>query len=127
MAVIYGDIEATLVTYFKSVLDPEIYVATKKAAPDMNPQPEQQVVILVAWAGDKEFVTKYAGVQLEIYADGDVQASNLALLVEAHLRQATVGPIKRVDILAGPIRLGDATNQEKRSISAEVVVQATNI
>ena len=127
MAVIYADIETTLVAYFKSVLDPEVYVATKKAAPDMEPQPEQQVIIVASWAGDKELVLKYAGVQLEIYADGDIEASNLALLVEAHLRQATVGAIKSVEILAGPIRLGDPTNQEKRSISAEVVVLATDL
>lgn len=126
MAVIYEDIETTLVSHLATALGSSVRVATKKAAPDAV-QPAKQVVITVTWANDKERVTKYASVQLEIYATGDIEASNLALLAEAHLRQATVGPIKRVEIIAGPVRLGDETDQEKRSISAEVVVQATDL
>lgn len=126
MAVIYEDIETTLVSYLATALDSSVRVATKKAAPDAV-QPAKQVIITVTWGNDKERVMKYAGVQLEIYASGDIEASNLALLAEAYLRQATVGPIKKVDIIAGPVRLGDETDQEKRSISAEVTVQATDL
>ncbi len=126
MAVIYEDIETTLVSYLATALGSSVRVATKKAAPDAV-QPAKQVIITVTWGNDKEHVMKYAGVQLEIYALGDIEASNLALLAEAYLRQATVGPIKKVDIIAGPVRLGDETDQEKRSISAEVTVQATDL
>lgn len=125
MAVIYSDIEATLVAYLKTAM-PDVYIATKKAAPD-HAQPEKQIVITVAWAGDKEQVLKYAGVVLDVYADNDIACTNLALLAEAHLRSATVGAIKKVEILAGPIRQAEDSAQEKRSISAEVTVQATSI
>lgn len=125
MAVIYSDIETTLVSHLKTAL-PDVYIATKKSAPD-KAQPEKQIVITVSWAGDKEQVLKYAGVVLDVYADTDIGCTNLALLAEAHLRAATVGSIKKVVIIAGPIRQTEETAQEKRSISAEVTVQATSL
>lgn len=125
MAVIYADIEATLVAYLKTAL-PDVHIATKKVGPDKE-QPEKQIVITVAWAGDKEQVLKYAGVVLDVYADNDIACTNLALLAEAHLREATVDAIKKVVIIAGPIRQTEDSNQEKRSISAEVTVQATSL
>lgn len=126
MSIIYTDIEKTLVAHLKTALGSGVHVGTKKVAPDLT-QPAQQVVIQVSWAGQKTLVTRYAGVVLDIYADGDIAASDLALLVEAHLRTATVSPIKQVNIISGPVRLGDETEQEKRSISAEVVVKATDL
>lgn len=126
MAVIYSDIEATLVSYLQTALGSDARVGTKKLPPDST-QPANQVVLTVAWAGDKERMLKFAGLVAEVYADGDVEASNLALVVEALLRTATVGQIKRVNIVAGPIRLGDESEQEKRSISAEVVVKAADL
>lgn len=126
MAVIYEDIETTLVSHLQNALGSEVRVGTKKLGPDQI-QPAKQVVVTANWAGDKEDMLKYAGVILDIFADGDIEASNLALLVEAKLRTATVGPIKKVGIIAGPIRQADETTQEKRSISAEVTVQATDL
>ena len=129
MAVIYPDIETTLVTHFKSVLSSDVYVATKKHPPTrtLALMPTKQLVINVSWANDRDVVTKFAGVVLEVYAPDDITASNLALEVEAKLRNSIGAVIKKVDIIAGPVRLGDETEQEKRSISAEVVVKATNL
>lgn len=126
MAVIYPDIEKTLVSHLQTALGSGVHVATKKVAPDLE-QPAQQVVITASWANDKEQMLKYAGLVVEVYADTYAAASSLALLTEAHLRTAVVDGIKKVDIIAGPTRLGDETEQEKRSISAEVVVQATTL
>jgi hypothetical protein len=126
MTVIYEDIESTLVAHLQNALGSEVRVGTKKLGPDQV-QPAKQVVVTAAWAGDKERMLKYAGVITEVFADGDIEASTLALLVEANLRTATVGSIKKVEIIAGPIRLADGSTQEKRSISAEVTVQATNL
>jgi hypothetical protein len=128
MAVIYPDIETTLVTHFKSVLS-GVYIATKKHPPTKTAaqMPDKQLVIQVSYANDRDAVTKFAGVVLDVYAPDDITASNLALEVEAKLRNSIGAVIKKVDIIAGPIRLGDETEQEKRSISAEVVVKATNL
>ena len=126
MAVIYPDIEATLVAHLKTALGSGVNVATKKVAPGLT-QPAQQVVITANYVGDKEQMLKYAGLVVDIYADGDIAATNLALLTEAHLRTAVVGAIKKVEILSGPTRQGDDADQEKRSISAEVVVKATSL
>lgn len=126
MAIIYPDVEKTLVAHLKSALGSTVYVATKKAPADAT-QPQKQVVVSVALAGDKTPVSRFAGVVVEVYADTYAEASTLALLTEAYLRTCTGEHIKSVDIIAGPIRLGDETEQEKRSISAEVVVKATNL
>lgn len=125
MAVIYTDVEATLVSHLKTAL-PDVTVATKKVGPD-KAQPEKQIVITVAWAGDKEQMLKYAGVVLDVYANTDMLCTNLALQAEAYLRAATVGPIKKVEIIAGPVRQVEETNQEKRSISAEITVKAISL
>lgn len=129
MAVIYADIEKTLVAHLQTALGSTVYVATKKHAPGTteSPEPSKQVVVMVNWAGDKEQMIKYAGIVIEVFADTYADASTLALQVEAHLREATVGAIKKVSIIAGPIRIGDNTAQEKRSISAEAVVQAADL
>ena len=126
MAVIYPDIEKTLVSHLQAALGNTVRVATKKVAPDQT-QPAKQVVVTVAWANDKEQMLKYAGLVVDVYADTYADASTLALLTEAKLRTVVGGSIKRIDIIAGPTRLGDDTQQEKRSISAEVVVQATDL
>lgn len=126
MSIIYTDIEKTLVAYLKTALGSSIYVATKKAAADAT-QPEKQVILQVSWAGEKSRVTRFAGLIVDIYADTYEDASTLAFQVEALLRDATVDPIKLVSIIAGPVRIGEQTPQEKRSISAEVVAKATDI
>lgn len=126
MAIIYPDIEKTLVAHLKSQLGTGVRVATKKPAADAT-QPAKLVVVSVAYAGDKEPVTRFAGVVVDVYADTYAQASTLAFQTEAALRTATGDSIKKVTIITGPIRLGDETEQEKRSISAEVVVKATDI
>lgn len=127
MGIIYPDVESTLVAHFKSVLT-GVYVATKKHPPVKIGEtvPTKQVIITATGAGDRDPVTKYAGVVLEIYANDDITASNLALEVEAKLRNSVGAVIKKVEIIAGPVRLGEDNHQEKRSISAEVVVKATN-
>lgn len=126
MAIIFPDIEKTLVSHLKSALGSSVYVATKKAPADAT-QPQKQVVVSASFAGDRDPVSRFAGVVVEVYANTYAEASTLALLTEAHLRTCTGDQIKRVDIITGPVRLGDETEQEKRSISAEVVVKATNL
>ncbi len=128
MAIIYPDIEKVLVAHLQNSLGNDVRVATKKTPADQTP-PAKEVVVVVAYAGDKEpsQVLKFAGVVLDIYANDYATASTLALQTEAALRQATGNEIKFVEIIAGPTRLAEETPQERRSISAEVTVKATDL
>lgn len=126
MTVIYPDIEAVIVAHLQTALGDAVRVATKKV-PAGDPQPESQVVVTASMAQDIEPVTRLAGVVLDCYADTDLDVTALALLTEAHLRNVTGDAIKFVRVLRGNVRLPEETEQEKRSISAEVVVKATNL
>jgi hypothetical protein len=128
MAIIYPDIEKVLVAHLASALGETVRVGTVKTPADQTP-PSREVVITASYSADKvpAQVLKFAGVVLDVYADTYEEASTLGLQAEAALRQATGDEIKFVEILAGPIRLADETPQEKRSISAEVTVKATDL
>lgn len=123
MAIIFPDIEKALVAYLKTCLGSSVYVATKKPAADAT-QPSKVVVVSATLSSEKERVTRYGGVVVDVYANTYADASALGYLTESYLRDCTTGGIKKVMIITGPVRLGDETEQEKRSISAEVVVKA---
>lgn len=128
MAIIYPDIESALVSSLQTSLGNTVRVGTIKTPADQTP-PAREVVISVAYAGDKEpaRVLKFAGVVLDVYADTDLDATALALLAEAHLRNATGDAIKFVEIIAGPTRIAEETPKFRRSISAEVTVKAIDL
>lgn len=119
----YPDIEKTLVSHLQTSLGSGVYVATKKPAPDAVDVPTEQVVVNVAYANEKEVVTRYAGVVIDIYAEDYGTASDLAFMVEGYLRTVIGEQIKKVDIITGPVRTSEEGEQERRSISAELVVK----
>lgn len=125
MTVIYPDIEAVIVAHLQDALGDEVRVATKKV-PAGDVQPDAQVIVTATYSQDKERVTRYAGIVLDCYASGDLEATDLALTAEAHLRNVTGDAIKFIEILRGNVRLPEETEQEKRSISAQAVVKAAN-
>jgi len=126
MAVIYPDIEAVLVSHLQDALGAGVRVATKKVPAGDTPE-EFQVVVVASMAQDIEPVTRLAGVVLDCYAPTDLEATELALTAEAHLRTVTGSAIKSVRILRSNVRLPEEADEEKRSISAEVVVKASNL
>ena len=133
MAVIFPDVEATLVGYFNSAftalgsaLATDVRVATKKAQPDET-QPAKQLVINAAYNGEQDYVTKLASVTLEVYATDYGTANQLGLLVESLIRGSTGNEIKRVTVRLGPVRTVEESDYEKRSIDAEIVVKGTDL
>jgi hypothetical protein len=133
MAVIFPDVEVTLVTYLNSALagigselTNNVRVATKKAQPD-EVQPAKQIVVTAAYNGEVSYVTKIASVTLEVYATDYSTASNLGLLVESLIRGATGEQIKRVIVRLGPVREVEESDYEKRSIDAEIIVKGTDL
>lgn len=117
----YPDIETDLITFFQTYL-PDVRVGTKKLPPS-EPQPDEQIVITAAYAGDKNQTLRYANVTLEVFANTSITANNLALQVEAYLRTATGQNIKKVEMLVGPIRVAEQGPQELRSMTAELTVK----
>jgi|688.fasta_scaffold719598_2 hypothetical protein len=122
----YKDVEKELVEFFVDKLGTSVNVSTKKLPADDPDAVANQLVLTVSPSGDKTPVTRFYGVVLEIYAEDYSEASNLSRSVEMYLRQAPefTDSIKRVDIVSGPIRLAEEGLQEKRSLSADLVVKA---
>lgn len=120
----YPDIEKTLVSHLQTSLGSGVWVSTKKPAPDVEAEvPTSQVVVNVAYANEKEIVTRYAGVVIDVYAEDYGTASDLAFIVEGYLRTVIGTQIKKVDIITGPVRTSEEGEQERRTISAELVVK----
>jgi len=133
MAVIFPDVELTLVSYLNSALTSlgnalatDVRVATKKAQPD-EVQPAKQVVVNAAYNGEVSYVTKLASVTLEVYATDYGTANALGLLIESLIRGSIGEQIKRVNVRLGPIRTVEDSDYEKRSIDAEIVVKGTDL
>jgi hypothetical protein len=130
MAVIFPDIEATLVSYLKTALaakgESTVRVATKKAQPDET-QPAKEVVIVAAYNNESNYVLKDASVTLDVYAQDDITCTNLALLVEALIRGSVGTQIKRAEVRLGPVRIGDDGPNEKRSIDVGLVVKGIDL
>jgi hypothetical protein len=126
MAIIFPDIEKTIVAYLDGALPSDVRVGTKKLAGDAE-QPAKQVVVQVTYANDKTPVLRFAGVIVDVFADTYADASDLAFLVEARLRDCTGEHIKKVDLIAGPSRDPEETQQERRTLSLEVTVLGSDL
>lgn len=130
MAVIFPDIEATLVSYLKTALatkgESAVRVATKRAQPDET-QPTKEVVVIAAYNDEQDYVLKNATVTLEVYAQDDITCTNLALLVEALIRGCTGAQIKRAEVRLGPVRISENGPYEKRALDVALVVKATDL
>jgi hypothetical protein len=129
--VIFPDVEVVLVSYFNSALaalatplSNGVRVGTKKAQPDQA-QPAKEIVINVGYNEEVEYVTKVATVTLEVYANDYGTASQLGLLTEALIRNATGSTIKKVEVRLGPVRTTEEGQQERRSIDVELVVKGS--
>jgi hypothetical protein len=120
---LFPDLEVELVQYFTNVLGEIARIGTKKLPGD---QTQDEIVINVSYSGDKDRTLKYAGVVLDIYSADYETCTGLALAAECVLRGSMSSSIKSVDVLSGPVRMDEPGPAEHRSISAELVVKATD-
>lgn len=123
MAVIFPDIEKTIVAYLKSVLASNVLVAVKKAPAD-KAGVNKQVVVTAAYQGEEQHVMKTASVTIDVFANTYADCSELALLVDAHIRGVVGHPIKKASVLLGPVRIAEQAG-EHRSLDVEVIVQGS--
>lgn len=127
MAVIFPDIEKTLVTYFAAALGGGVRVGTKHSQPD-EALPDKQLVITAAYGAETDSkVTKEASVTLDAYAGTYADASALGLLVEALVRDCVGTEIKRAEVRLGPVRTNEDSEQERRSIDVGLIVKGTDL
>lgn len=130
MAVIFPDIEKTLVSYFNTALPANgatgVRVGTVKAQPDET-QPTKELVITVAYNAELDYVRKAASATIEVYADTYANANTLALLVESLVRGCVGEEIKMAEVRIGPVRLPEDSTQEKRSLDVGLIVKGTNL
>ena len=126
MTVKYNDIEKDLVAFIIAGLaDGSVRVGTMKL-PATKTEPPKQVVISATLGAETEIMLRYGQVVIDVYANDYATASDLGYKVESLVRRATGTNIKHVTVQTGPVRLGDDSGQERRSLSAEVVVKATD-
>lgn len=128
MPILYPDIEQTLVSYFNTALDGEnVRVATKHSPPGQS-TPAKQLVITVSYGAETDQrVTKDATATIEVYSDSYADASSLALLVDALVRDCVGEEIKKAEVRLGPVRTTEVSGQEKRSLDVALVVKGTSI
>ena len=126
--VIYPDIEELIIAYLKSNLLTITGYENVNIAPikSMNDN-ASEVIIQGAYNNDISKVHRAASLVIEVYADTFEKANTLSLIVDALIREATVNDIKKVDVVVGPIRLAEASSSEKRSLSVDLVVKATQM
>jgi N6-adenosine-specific RNA methylase IME4 len=127
MAVIFPDIEKTLVAYFQTALAAEsVRVGTKKAQPDET-QPSKEIVLTVAYNAEQSYVMKTASLMIEVYAEDYATANELSLLVEALVRDCVGEEIKKAEVRVGPVRIGEESQLEKRYLDVGLVVKGTDL
>lgn len=128
MAVIFPDIEQTLVAYFNTALTGQNVRVATKHSPAGQTTPAKQLVITVSYGSETDArVTKDATATLEVYADTYADASSLGLLVESLVRGCVGAQIKRAEVRLGPVRTTEDSSQEKRSLDVALVVKGTTI
>lgn len=131
---IFPDIEKVLVAYFKQALDDygtelasNVRVATKYSQPDED-TPAKQVVIVGAYNNETNArVTRTGSVTIDVYADDYATASELALLVEALVRNCMGNEIKMAEVRLGPVRTTEQGMQERRSLDVGIVIKGNEI
>jgi hypothetical protein len=130
MAVIFPDIEKTLVSYLSTQLPLHgatgVRVGTKKAQPD-EATPAKELVVTAAYNAEQDYVRKTASVTIEIYADTYANANALSLLVAALMPGCVGEEIKLAEVRLGPVRIGEDSTQEKRYLDVGLVVKGTDL
>jgi len=130
MAVIFPDIETTLVSYFNTALPlngaTNVRVGTKKAQPDET-QPTKEIVLTVAYNAEQDYVRKTATLTIEVFASDYATANTLSLLVESLVRDCVGEEIKFAEVRIGPVRISEEGPYEKRYLDVALVVKGTNL
>lgn len=129
MAVTFPDLELLAVAYLQTALVGTAYAGTYVSVKHTGPEygrPSAQVVVNASYGTEHEYVLKDATLVIDVYADEYQTANELALLVESLIRGFASGPVKRAEVVLGPVRRTDDSKQELRSLDVRLVVKGSN-
>jgi len=122
----YSDIEVILIGYLKEKLEElemdDILVSVKKSKNNNL----KEIIITANYNDEFTPVHRNASAVIDIYAPSYGEANSLSLIVEALIREATIGDIKKVEVVLGPTRTTELTQSERRSISVDLIIKANN-
>lgn len=134
MTVIFPDIEKVLVAALKTALlardEPiaaNVYVATKKPAPDYSPYPSKMVILRADGGPQLDDVRKTERIGVNVWCDTYANANELSYLVAALMKTLTGDSVKYVNMVLSPIRIDEASTEEHRYMTFELVVKASNL
>lgn len=124
--IIFSDLEIILVDYLKEQLEAIDMADVKVSVKKSKENNLKEVIITANYIDEVTRVHRNATAVLDIYAPTYGEANSLSLTVEALIREATVGDIKKVEVVLGPTRTTELTQSERRSISVDLVIKANN-
>lgn len=135
MATVFPDVEKLLVAIINDGLsassDPVasgVTVSVKKPDADTSPYPSK--IVTVRSDGGNQMmrdITRMERIGVNVWANEYADASSLAGLVDAILRQGASGSVKLVESVLSPTRIANEGTQEQRYMTFEVVVKAHDI
>ena len=133
MAVIFPDVEELLVSFLIDALADidlpiadNVRVGTIKLGADAV-RPSKEVILVGAYNETLDVVRRVATATVDVYGDTYEEASELALLVAALIVNCTDGAIKRAVVSLGPVRILEESNQEKRSMTVDLIVKGSDL
>lgn len=124
--IIFSDLEIILVDYLKEQLEAVDMADVKVSVKKSKENNLKEVIITANYIDEVTRVHRNATAVLDIYAPTYGEANSLSLTVESLIREATVGDIKKVEVVLGPTRTTELTQSERRSISVDLVIKANN-
>lgn len=134
MTVIFPDIEKVLVAGLKAALaarvEPiasNVYVATKKPAPDFTPYPSKIVQIRADGGPQLDDVRKTERIGVNVWCATYADANELSYFVAALMKTLTGDHVKFVNMVLSPIRIDEASTEEHRYLTFELVVKASTL
>jgi len=132
--VIFPDVEKVLVAGIKNALSTRtesyaqnVVVATKKPAPDVKPYPSRIITIRSDGGPQLDDVRRQERLAIHVWANTYSDASDLARLTEALVKQMTGESIKLVDVVLSPVRLDEAGTQECRFMNIQVIAKGIDL
>lgn len=127
--VLFPDLEAWLVQYLDAALKArgEAYcagVVVDHVEP--NPRPPRSVVFRDDGGPQVDAVRRMSLVGVNVWAETEADAADLANMVAALLRACPDGrPVTRVRVQTGPLRVADEAGQPRRYLVAEFTVRGS--
>jgi hypothetical protein len=131
----FADVEPLLVEYLFDALaaseDPvaaSVLVSVKKPDAAESPYPSKIVTVRSDGGMDTQRnLIRSERIGVNVWADTYADASNLASLVDAILRDCKTGAIKLVETQMSPVRVPNEGKQEQRYMTYQLVVKAADL